>query len=131
MCIPLVEWYIWQFASWLKLCGCCLTAPWFKLLLIAVNWMVSYLNNLCLLWFFSSLLTILKFIQLLSRNAELELKSSNAMNPFQLMMSQNSLICSRFQNLGEMMTLGRYDGAISPSFIEGLTLEGPVGHSGN
>lgn len=29
-----------------------------------------------------------------------------------------------------MMTLGRNDAAISPSFIEGLTLEGPVGHTG-
>lgn len=28
------------------------------------------------------------------------------------------------------MTLGRYDAAISPSFIEGLTLEGPIGHTG-
>lgn len=36
----------------------------------------------------------------------------------------------RFQNLGEMMTLGRNDAAISPSFIEGLTLEGPIGHAG-
>ena len=36
----------------------------------------------------------------------------------------------RFQNLGEMMTLGRNDGAISPSFIEGLTLDGPIGHTG-
>lgn len=27
------------------------------------------------------------------------------------------------------MTLGRYDAAISPSFIEGLTLEGPIGHA--
>ncbi|KAL6992985.1 Nuclear pore complex subunit [Sarracenia purpurea var. burkii] len=35
----------------------------------------------------------------------------------------------RFQNLGEMMTLGRYDGAISPSFLEGLTLEGEIGHT--
>ncbi|XP_058727224.1 alternative NAD(P)H-ubiquinone oxidoreductase C1, chloroplastic/mitochondrial-like [Vicia villosa] len=34
-----------------------------------------------------------------------------------------------FQNLGEMMTLGRSDIAITPSFIEGLTLEGPVGHA--
>ncbi|CAK9158848.1 unnamed protein product [Ilex paraguariensis] len=34
-----------------------------------------------------------------------------------------------FQNLGEMMTLGMNDAAISPSFIEGLTLEGPVGHT--
>ncbi|KAL3722257.1 hypothetical protein ACJRO7_034606 [Eucalyptus globulus] len=34
-----------------------------------------------------------------------------------------------FQNLGEMMTLGRNDAAISPSFIDGLTLEGPVGHA--
>lgn len=36
----------------------------------------------------------------------------------------------RFQNLGEMMTLGMSDAAITPSFIEGLTLEGPVGHAG-
>lgn len=34
-----------------------------------------------------------------------------------------------FQNVGEMMTLGRYDGAVSPSFLEGITLEGPIGHS--
>uniref|UniRef100_A0A1J3HQ49 demethylphylloquinone reductase n=3 Tax=Noccaea caerulescens TaxID=107243 RepID=A0A1J3HQ49_NOCCA len=39
------------------------------------------------------------------------------------------LLPFRFQNLGEMMTLGRYDGAISPSFIEGLTLEGPIGNA--
>lgn len=28
------------------------------------------------------------------------------------------------------MTLGRFDAAITPSFIEGLTLDGPVGHAG-
>lgn len=28
------------------------------------------------------------------------------------------------------MTLGSNDAAISPSFIEGLTLEGPIGHTG-
>jgi len=28
------------------------------------------------------------------------------------------------------MTLGRNDAAISPSFIDGLTLEGPIGHAG-
>ncbi|KAK2384915.1 internal alternative NAD(P)H-ubiquinone oxidoreductase A2, mitochondrial [Trifolium repens] len=39
------------------------------------------------------------------------------------------LLPFRFQNLGEMMVLGRYDAAISPSFIEGLTLEGPIGHT--
>ncbi|KAK7247616.1 hypothetical protein RIF29_42502 [Crotalaria pallida] len=39
------------------------------------------------------------------------------------------LLPFRFQNLGEMMTLGRNDAAISPSFVEGLTLEGPVGHT--
>ncbi|KAJ6740900.1 ALTERNATIVE NAD(P)H-UBIQUINONE OXIDOREDUCTASE C1 CHLOROPLASTIC/MITOCHONDRIAL [Salix purpurea] len=39
------------------------------------------------------------------------------------------LLPFRFQNLGEMMTLGRNDAALSPSFIEGLTLEGPVGHA--
>lgn len=39
------------------------------------------------------------------------------------------LLPFRFQNLGEMMTLGRNDAAISPSFIEGLTLEGPIGHT--
>ena len=36
----------------------------------------------------------------------------------------------RFQNLGEMMTLGRNDAAVTASFIEGLTLEGPLGHAG-
>ncbi|KAK9058299.1 hypothetical protein SSX86_023140 [Deinandra increscens subsp. villosa] len=40
------------------------------------------------------------------------------------------LLPFRFQNLGEMMVLGRYDAAITPSFIEGLTLEGPIGHAG-
>ncbi|KDP32480.1 hypothetical protein JCGZ_13405 [Jatropha curcas] len=39
------------------------------------------------------------------------------------------LLPFRFQNLGEMMTLGRNDAALSPSFIEGLTLEGPIGHA--
>ncbi|KAJ7945139.1 Alternative NAD(P)H-ubiquinone oxidoreductase C1, chloroplastic/mitochondrial [Quillaja saponaria] len=39
------------------------------------------------------------------------------------------LLPFRFQNLGEMMTLGRNDAALSPSFIEGLTLDGPVGHA--
>nr|POF17269.1 alternative nad(p)h-ubiquinone oxidoreductase c1, chloroplastic/mitochondrial [Quercus suber] len=39
------------------------------------------------------------------------------------------LLPFRFQNLGEMMTLGSNDAAISPSFIEGLTLEGPIGHT--
>ncbi|KAF9610228.1 hypothetical protein IFM89_021421 [Coptis chinensis] len=39
------------------------------------------------------------------------------------------LLPFRFQNLGEMMTLGRNDGAITPSFIEGLTLDGPIGHT--
>lgn len=39
------------------------------------------------------------------------------------------LLPFRFQNLGEMMTLGRNDAAISPSFIDGLTLEGPIGHA--
>lgn len=40
------------------------------------------------------------------------------------------LLPFRFQNLGEMMVLGRNDAALSPSFIEGLTLEGPIGHTG-
>ncbi|KAK5774278.1 NADH dehydrogenase C1, chloroplastic/mitochondrial -like protein [Gossypium arboreum] len=39
------------------------------------------------------------------------------------------LLPFRFQNLGEMMTLGRNDAAISPSFADGLTLEGPIGHA--
>ncbi|KAI4336475.1 hypothetical protein L6164_014997 [Bauhinia variegata] len=39
------------------------------------------------------------------------------------------LLPFRFQNLGEMMTLGRNDAAVSPSFIEGLTLDGPTGHA--
>lgn len=28
------------------------------------------------------------------------------------------------------MTLGRNDAAVSPSFIDGLTLEGAIGHTG-
>lgn len=43
--------------------------------------------------------------------------------------NERPLLPFRFQNLGEMMTLGRYDAAISPSFVEGLTLEGPIGHT--
>lgn len=39
------------------------------------------------------------------------------------------LLPFRFQNLGEMMTLGRNDASVTPSFIEGLTLEGPAGHA--
>ncbi|XP_020595969.1 alternative NAD(P)H-ubiquinone oxidoreductase C1, chloroplastic/mitochondrial [Phalaenopsis equestris] len=39
------------------------------------------------------------------------------------------LLPFRFQYLGEMMTLGRNDAAFSPSFIEGLTLDGPIGHT--
>lgn len=39
------------------------------------------------------------------------------------------LLPFRFQNLGEMMVLGRNDAAITPSFIDGLTLEGPIGHT--
>ncbi|ESW31875.1 hypothetical protein PHAVU_002G275600 [Phaseolus vulgaris] len=39
------------------------------------------------------------------------------------------LLPFRFQNLGEMMTLGRNDAVISPSFVDGLTLEGPLGHT--
>ncbi|KAL4021194.1 hypothetical protein IC575_019985 [Cucumis melo] len=39
------------------------------------------------------------------------------------------LLPFRYQNLGEMMTLGRNDASVSPSFIEGLTLEGPIGHA--
>ncbi|CAI0455085.1 unnamed protein product [Linum tenue] len=39
------------------------------------------------------------------------------------------LLPFRFQNLGEMMTLGQSDAAVSPSFIDGLTLEGPIGHT--
>lgn len=39
------------------------------------------------------------------------------------------LLPFRFQNLGEMMILGRNDAALSPTFIEGLTIEGPIGHA--
>ncbi|KAL5982605.1 Nuclear pore complex subunit [Asimina triloba] len=39
------------------------------------------------------------------------------------------LLPFRFQNLGEMMTLGKNDAAVSPNFIVGLTLDGPIGHS--
>uniref|UniRef100_A0A1D1XKE9 demethylphylloquinone reductase n=1 Tax=Anthurium amnicola TaxID=1678845 RepID=A0A1D1XKE9_9ARAE len=43
--------------------------------------------------------------------------------------NERPLLPFRFQNLGEMMTLGTNDAAITPSFIEGLTLDGPVGHA--
>jgi hypothetical protein len=36
----------------------------------------------------------------------------------------------RYQHLGEMMTLGTIDGAVSVSFIEGITLDGILGHTG-
>ncbi|XP_078437189.1 NAD(P)H dehydrogenase C1 [Wolffia australiana] len=39
------------------------------------------------------------------------------------------LLPFRFQNLGEMMTLGMNDAAVTPGFIEGLTLEGPIAHT--
>ncbi|CAL1358090.1 unnamed protein product [Linum trigynum] len=39
------------------------------------------------------------------------------------------LLPFRFQNLGEMMTLGQSDAAVTPSFIDELTLEGPIGHT--
>ncbi|KAK1405050.1 alternative NAD(P)H-ubiquinone oxidoreductase C1, chloroplastic/mitochondrial [Heracleum sosnowskyi] len=39
------------------------------------------------------------------------------------------LLPFRYQNLGEMMVLGRNDAALSPTFIEGLTFEGPIGHA--
>jgi hypothetical protein len=30
-----------------------------------------------------------------------------------------------------MMVLGKSDAAVTPSFIEGFTLDGPIGHAGN
>lgn len=36
----------------------------------------------------------------------------------------------RYQHLGEMMTLGTNDGAVSVSFIDGITLDGILGHTG-
>ncbi|CAH9071038.1 unnamed protein product [Cuscuta epithymum] len=39
------------------------------------------------------------------------------------------LLPFRFQSLGEMMTLGKYDAAVSPSFINGITLDGLVAHT--
>ncbi|XP_031493054.1 alternative NAD(P)H-ubiquinone oxidoreductase C1, chloroplastic/mitochondrial isoform X2 [Nymphaea colorata] len=43
--------------------------------------------------------------------------------------NERPLLPFRLQNLGEMMTLGKYDAAISPSFVDGLTLEGNLGHT--
>ncbi|KAL1821482.1 hypothetical protein DCAR_0417898 [Daucus carota subsp. sativus] len=43
--------------------------------------------------------------------------------------NERPLLPFRYQNLGEMMVLGRNDAALSPTFIEGLTFEGPVGHA--
>lgn len=44
----------------------------------------------------------------------------------------NDIFCElySYQHLGEMMTLGANDGAVSVSFIEGITLEGLLGHTG-
>lgn len=39
------------------------------------------------------------------------------------------LLPFRYQSLGEMMTLGRNDGAVTVSFVDGVTLEGPIGHT--
>lgn len=39
------------------------------------------------------------------------------------------LLPFRYQHLGEMMTLGTNDGAVSVSFIEGITLDGILGHT--
>ncbi|MCO5575937.1 hypothetical protein L7F22_029744 [Adiantum nelumboides] len=39
------------------------------------------------------------------------------------------LLPFRYQNLGEMMTLGRNDAAVTVSFVDGITLEGPIGHT--
>lgn len=39
------------------------------------------------------------------------------------------LLPFRYQSLGEMMTLGRNDGAVTMSFVDGVTLEGPIGHT--
>ncbi|KAG0583473.1 hypothetical protein KC19_3G139000 [Ceratodon purpureus] len=39
------------------------------------------------------------------------------------------LLPFRYQHLGEMMTLGTNDGAVSVSFIEGITLDGFLGHT--
>lgn len=47
-----------------------------------------------------------------------------------LLKSPGLVSLCRFQNLGEMMVLGRYDAAVTPSFIEGLSLEGLPGHTG-
>ncbi|EFJ21917.1 hypothetical protein SELMODRAFT_268023 [Selaginella moellendorffii] len=39
------------------------------------------------------------------------------------------LLPFRYQHLGEMMTLGRYNGAVTPSFFEDITLDGVLGHT--
>ncbi|KAH7284808.1 hypothetical protein KP509_34G071300 [Ceratopteris richardii] len=39
------------------------------------------------------------------------------------------LLPFRYQNLGEMMTLGRNDAAVTVSFVDGVTLEGSLGHA--
>ncbi|CAH1441112.1 unnamed protein product [Lactuca virosa] len=39
------------------------------------------------------------------------------------------LLPFRFQNLGEMVVLGRNNATSTPSFIEGITLKGPIGHT--
>lgn len=39
------------------------------------------------------------------------------------------LLPFRYQNLGEMMTLGKNDAAVTLSFVDGVTLDGPLGHT--
>eukprot|EP00250_Pteridium_aquilinum_P021008 c25010_g1_i1 orf=383-2098(-) len=39
------------------------------------------------------------------------------------------LLPFRYQSLGEMMTLGKNDAAVTMSFLDGVTLEGPLGHT--
>ncbi len=39
-------------------------------------------------------------------------------------------VLNRYQHLGEMMTLGTADAAVSLGFVEGFTLDGLLGHSG-
>lgn len=43
--------------------------------------------------------------------------------------NERPLLPFRYQNLGEMMTLGRNEGAVTVSFVDGVTLEGPIGHA--
>ncbi len=48
----------------------------------------------------------------------------------EISLQSHRCVLNRYQHLGEMMTLGTADAAVSLGFVEGFTLDGLLGHSG-